>query len=589
MVHIDEKFKDNSPIKTVENIRALLEKHGLCVEENWNDSGITHCHSLRVKVAGTTFGANGKGVSKELARASGHAELMERLQSGFCGVGGLEFPDAVFVSREEQLKTCGTYFAQIAEHIQFFEDAPLTAEDLADAAVGYGEVDPSICVPFLDVLTGKTVPLPYFLIVNLYGTNGLAAGNSTQEAIVQGFSEIVERYCQRYFLEGKLTPPDVPEDYLAKCTTAYSVIQQVREKGFDVIVKDCSLGEGYPVVASAIINKTDRSARVMFGASPIFEIALERSLTEVFQGYALDRMPFIQGFFVGKKRTKETINTAFVGGWVNYPYEFYAEKPSYEFKPFADRTGMSNKDLLDYIVQYLKKKNRTMLIRDLSHLGFHTYRIIVPGMSDLYTFNYIGEPSLAKLNVLSREHRNNLKKASKEELCAYKQVFQTMPVDRGGIPTFRNMTKIPLQLEPQQEKCLTLLSVAYAEWATEDPQQALDYALRAAKYAGGKLKTLLECLCQMLKIMQNGKTSDEAVELMARFYDPFLLEMTRRSCESENPFENFIFTCDLACEACPHSGKCAHPSNAKLTAKINEAVAAFDIEAAFDRLRACFE
>ena len=127
MMHIDEKFKDNSPVKTVENIRNLLHEHGIEVEEKWNDSGIDHCHSMRLTIAGTTFGTNGKGVSKELARASGHAELMERLQSGYCGAGNLQFPDFAETSKEDLLRENRKYFTAIAERIEQTEQRKFTA------------------------------------------------------------------------------------------------------------------------------------------------------------------------------------------------------------------------------------------------------------------------------------------------------------------------------------------------------------------------------------------------------------------------------------------------------------------------------
>ena len=586
MMHIDEKFKDNSPVKTVENIRRLLLEHGIEVEEKWNDSGVENCHSMRLTIAGTTLGTNGKGVTRELARASGHAELMERLQSGYCGTGLLEIPDAVQMTREELLKLA--WFEPVAARIAEVEQIAFSVQDLADACVAYGEINDCKALPFLDVTTGEKVNVPYYLLNSLYTTNGLAAGNSLEEAIVQGFSEIVERYCQRYFLEGKLTPPDVPEDYLANCETAYSVIKQVREAGYDVIIKDCSMGDDYPVVASAIINPKDRSSRVMFGASPVFEIALERSLTEVFQGCAIHKMPFVQGFFVGKKRPAKDVEAAYVGGWANYPYEFYAQNASYDFKAFEDRSHLTNKDLLAYIKGYLRRNNRKMLLRDMSHLGFHTYRILVPGMSELSTFMFAGEPSLCRVNMKSRNIRGNLKKASFEELTAYKTAYYAQPVLRGNIPTFISMSKVPLKIELQQDHFLTLMSMAFAAWGTDDRAEALDFALQAKQYVGKNMKDYIECLCRMIEIMLQDRTADEAAELMIRFYHPFVLEGARRACLSANPFGNLIFTCDRICESCPHASRCKQPENAAVTEIVNRAAAAFDQDAAFARLRECF-
>ncbi|MBE6985546.1 MAG: hypothetical protein E7434_08090 [Ruminococcaceae bacterium] len=589
MLHIDEKFKDNSPVKTVENIQSMLRKHGFDVEEKWFETGIEHCHSVTVTIAGTKLSAHGKGVSRELARASGHAELMERLQSGYRGAGGLAFTDMRQMTREELLQENRPYFERMAQFLNRTENVNFTAEDLAECSLGFGAVQACKTVPFFNAETGEKAYIPYQLLRSLYGTNGLAAGNSTAEAIVQGFSEIVERYCQRYFLEGKLTPPDVPEDYLAQFKTAYSVIEQVRAAGYMVIIKDCSMGDGYPVVASAIVNRKERSCRIMFGASPVFEIALERSLTEAFQGCAIKAMPFVKGFYVGKKRSADDIESAFTRGHANYPLEFFAEKASYDFKPFEDRSNLTNLDLVAYILRYLKKKDRTLLIRDLSHLGFHTYRLLVPGMSELHTYSFAGDPSYYRLNMQIKNVRSDLRKANTDELNAYKKTYCMQPTLVGDVPKFSEMTKIPLQLEPQQDRFLTLMSLAYAHWETGDRQQAYECLKTAQPYANITLREYVACLSQMVEMLVKGYSHEEAARLMSRFYDIRLLVTAQVNCANDNPFANFLISCNRECKDCRYANACAYPVNQSVTDRVNAAVAVFDNDAAFENLRNCIE
>lgn len=76
MLLIDEKFKDESPKVTYEKIERILKENGISVTEHWNQSGVNHCHSLRVTIDGTNAGSNGKGLTRDLARASAYAELM---------------------------------------------------------------------------------------------------------------------------------------------------------------------------------------------------------------------------------------------------------------------------------------------------------------------------------------------------------------------------------------------------------------------------------------------------------------------------------------------------------------------------------
>ena len=81
----DSDFKDESPSKTVENIKSILASVDIETEESWFETNVPYCYALRVTVKGTTFGVNGKGLTKAFALASGYGELMERLQLGYIG------------------------------------------------------------------------------------------------------------------------------------------------------------------------------------------------------------------------------------------------------------------------------------------------------------------------------------------------------------------------------------------------------------------------------------------------------------------------------------------------------------------------
>ena len=82
MRYIDERFKEASPEDTVAKIKGILEKYGIEVYERWTDSGIENCYSLSVFAKGGIPSANGKGVTKEFAKASAYGEFIERLQGG---------------------------------------------------------------------------------------------------------------------------------------------------------------------------------------------------------------------------------------------------------------------------------------------------------------------------------------------------------------------------------------------------------------------------------------------------------------------------------------------------------------------------
>mgnify|MGYP004608876439 FL=1 len=74
-------YKDDTPANTVRRIQNILKQLHLDLTETWVDTNGIGTYTLRVEVTGTAIGSNGKGVTKELARASAYSEFMERLQN----------------------------------------------------------------------------------------------------------------------------------------------------------------------------------------------------------------------------------------------------------------------------------------------------------------------------------------------------------------------------------------------------------------------------------------------------------------------------------------------------------------------------
>ena len=65
----DGRYKDASPMDTVNRIKQILKEHGIETEETWRDSKVPNCYSLWISIAGTAFGSAGKGISREFSVA----------------------------------------------------------------------------------------------------------------------------------------------------------------------------------------------------------------------------------------------------------------------------------------------------------------------------------------------------------------------------------------------------------------------------------------------------------------------------------------------------------------------------------------
>ena len=116
----------------------------------------------------------------------------------------------------------------------------------------------------------------------------MSAGNNLDEAKVQCLSEIFERAIKRQIIEQEIILPDVPKDILAKYPGILAGIEELENKGFSILVKDASLGGKFPVMCVTLMNPKTGGVLASFGAHPSFEVALERSLTELLQGRSFE-------------------------------------------------------------------------------------------------------------------------------------------------------------------------------------------------------------------------------------------------------------------------------------------------------------
>lgn len=64
----------------------------------------------------------------------------------------------------------------------------------------------------------------------------MCAGNSPEEALVQGLSEIIERVVQRRIFTEKPALPDVPEEYIQQFPYVYEIIQKLKEQEKAIII-----------------------------------------------------------------------------------------------------------------------------------------------------------------------------------------------------------------------------------------------------------------------------------------------------------------------------------------------------------------
>jgi ribosomal protein S12 methylthiotransferase accessory factor len=394
--------KDLPLEQTIANMSGLLASLGMKIEiASWRNL-VPNVWSLHIRDAHSPMCfTNGKGATKESALASALGEYIERVNNNHFYAGsfwGEDIANAAFVHYpNERWFKPGPDDALPADILDEYclpiydPDGELRGSHLIDT--NSGNVQRGLCsLPFVRQSDGEVVYFPSNLVENLYGSNGMSAGNTLAEAQVQCLSEIFERAVKREILEGELTLPDVPNDVLAKYPGILAGIQGLEEQGFPVLVKDASLGGIYPVMCVTLMNPRTGGVFASFGAHPSFEVALERSLTELLQGRSFEGLNDLpQPTFVSNAVTEPNnfvehfIDSSGVVSW-----RFFSAKANFDFVEWdfsgqgKDTKMSSNAEEAATLLGILEDMGKEVYVAVHDQLGATACRILVPGYSEIF-------------------------------------------------------------------------------------------------------------------------------------------------------------------------------------------------------------
>ncbi len=390
--------KDLPLEQTIANLSGILAGLGMKIEiASWRNI-VPNVWSLHIRDAHSPMCfTNGKGATKEGALASALGEFIERLNCNFFyndQFWGEDIANAEFVhypnerwfkpGRKDALpdEILDDYCLQI-----YNPDGELRGSHLYDT--NSGNEERGICsLPYVRQSDGEVVYFPSNLIENLYLSNGMSAGNTLAEAQVQCLSEIFERAVKREILEGELALPDVPHDVLAKYPSILAGIQGLEAQGFPVLVKDASLGGEFPVMCVTLMNPRTGGVFASFGAHPSFEVALERSLTELLQGRSFEGLNDLpQPTFESHALTEPNnfvehfIDSSGVVSW-----RFFSAKADFPFVEwdFSGQGEDSNAEEAATLFGILEDMGKEVYMAVYEQLGATACRILVPDYSEIY-------------------------------------------------------------------------------------------------------------------------------------------------------------------------------------------------------------
>jgi ribosomal protein S12 methylthiotransferase accessory factor len=350
---------------------------------------------LRQNIGGRS---GGKGRTDSQARASGFCEAIERYSGVFQGdeirdkssyqqMGDkaihpnacMNFSPQQYQSREKWNAECQGWFQKvpvpfdIEREIDWTPIWSLTHQEFkylptAYCYYGYPQFHPPDC--WAD-------------------SNGCATGNTIEEAILQGFMELVERDCVALWWYNMLPKSQVDldsfqEPYFQNLQEYYQAINR------NLWVLDITSDLGIPAFA-AISHRTDREVEdIIFGYGAHFDakIAISRALTEVNQ--ILPNVSLIKADGntqyppSGDRLAIEWWQTATVA---NHPYLC----PDHQSVPkvCADYPQLASDDLLEDVQlcqKIVEQNGLEMLVLDQtrSDIGLRVVKVIVPGMRHMW-------------------------------------------------------------------------------------------------------------------------------------------------------------------------------------------------------------
>jgi ribosomal protein S12 methylthiotransferase accessory factor len=390
--------KDLPLEQTIANMSKVLANLGIKIEiASWRNL-IPNVWSLHIRDAHSPMCfTNGKGSSKESALASALGEYIERLSNNHFYAGaywGEDIANATFVHYPNERwfkpgKKDALPPELLDEHCRkiYNPDGELWSSHLIDTNSGNRER--GICsLPFVRQSDQEVVYFPVNLIENLFVSNGMSAGNTLAEAQVQCLSEIFERAVKGEIIECEIALPDVPQTVLDQYPRIMAGIQSLEEQGFPVLVKDASMGGVYPVMCVTLMNPRTGGVFASFGAHPSFEVALERSLTELLQGRSFEGLNDLPPpTFVSEAVTEPNnfvehfIDSSGVVSW-----RFFSAKSDYAFVEwdFTSRGTKTNAEEAESLFGILKAMNKESYVAVYDQLGATACRIVVPDYSEVY-------------------------------------------------------------------------------------------------------------------------------------------------------------------------------------------------------------
>lgn len=341
-------------------------------------------HELRSGLDGFS---SGKGSSAEQAEASALMEAIERYSGVFQGdeirtlrrfvdfrKGEAIRPNEILLYSEAQLR-------RSLSPTPGPEDEPLSPNTFDEE----GEIEWSPLWSLRDKCF-RYVPssLLYFYYRGTAGftadSNGCAAGNTLEEAIVQGFLELVERDSYAIWWYNKIRRPEVNLDKFDD-SYVHDLRTALTEMGKRLWVLDITTDLGIPTFVAIAHWLKDGKEHIEFGSGAHFDarIAMLRTLTELNQ--------FMSMALLGEgARLQESLDGLEPLRLTDHPFLLPSESPAVEWSFDPKFRTLETQEQVKACVRVAESQGLDFLVLNQTRpdIGVPVVKVAVPGLRHFY-------------------------------------------------------------------------------------------------------------------------------------------------------------------------------------------------------------
>lgn len=393
MLNYQNKYKSRPPHKTIKILHNFFLQEGfqLKITENQEtEAGTWYCHLELIKNERVFLTSNGKGINEIFSLASGYAELYERYCNQCPIITNLLYN---FITLTNNKKNRGYYYEEREKQIALddYLKYPIFRDILTEYSFSEQDLEKNIRfytnnilvgVPYTDYYTGDSIYLNPTLLTRISGSQGMAAGNTLEEALIQANSEIYEKYVDQAFFFNDIEQYHCIDLNTIANATLNEKIKKIKAKGYNFYIVDLSYNFKMPVLMSVLVDVDKAGIYINFGAFPVFDIALERIITELYQGtfsYKTSNCA-VQPYRI---QNKIDVLSFYCNSCVEnfFPEDFFNKIIYTDYNKEVFISSNSNKTLINYFKELNHKLNYTFYYRDTSKLNnFYSIQLVCPDL-----------------------------------------------------------------------------------------------------------------------------------------------------------------------------------------------------------------